>query len=948
MTDRLPLAQRPVLVARFSDIRWLEGASLLAGEARRLDRAAALQQARQAPPLVCHLPTVLRRLRCERFPAFDLLELFAFVRPASFCLPTARGLGEAVGLAIPSEAEGGELLLLRQVAGALLRELTTITKQRRRLLGLAHYLDRAGWSWGPDVLLALTGGTAMPQPDAARMTIPGIAVWEDLPEWSETAPEPQGDSWPVDPAEIRQTLGEMLREGAEQRPQQMDYATSLAPAFAPRLEPGVPNLVLAEAGTGVGKTLGYLTPGALWARKNKAPVWISTYTRHLQHQIDQELDRFYPNASIKSGKVVIRKGRENYLCLLNLAETAGNAGQAQTAIATGLMARWTMATRDGDMIGGDLPGWLPDLLGIGRVQGLADRRGECIYAACPHYSRCFIERSVRRARKAEIVIANHALVMIQAALGADERQLPTRYVFDEGHHLFSAIDSAFAAHLTGQETLDLRRWLLGAEGGRSSRARGLKRRIEDLILDDATAIDLMQQVIQAARILASEGWHQRLIDNHPAGPVEAYLAAVRRQILARAPNDGAGYSLETATLPLDERVAEAAETLDRGLADLQRPLRDLAGRLAKQLDDAADTLETPQRLRIEALSRGLARRAEMELGAWRSMLASLTGGASEDFVDWFALDRSEGREFDVGHYRHWLDPTQPFAEIVAKPAHGIVMTSATLTDGSGTAEAWAAAELRTGAVHLPMPAIRVRVASPFDYATQTRVFIVNDLGRNDLEQLAAAYRSLFLAAGGGALGLFTAIARLREVHRRIAPALEQAGIDLLAQHVDAMENSTLIDIFRGEIDACLLGTDAVRDGVDVPGRALRLIVFDRVPWPRPDLLHKARKAHFGGAAYDDQLTRLKLKQAFGRLVRRADDHGVFVLLDKAMPSRLLTAFPDGVAVERLGLAEVIRRTHDFLAGGTTGAISPDRVSAAKPAGDPIGRPSAAELPRIDG
>ncbi|HWT98278.1 MAG TPA: hypothetical protein VN229_11715, partial [Terriglobales bacterium] len=98
MTDRLPLAQRPVLAARFSDIRWLDGASLLTVEPRRLDRAAALQLARQMPPLVCHLPTVLRRLRCERFPAFDLLELFAFVRPASFCLPTARGLGEAMGL----------------------------------------------------------------------------------------------------------------------------------------------------------------------------------------------------------------------------------------------------------------------------------------------------------------------------------------------------------------------------------------------------------------------------------------------------------------------------------------------------------------------------------------------------------------------------------------------------------------------------------------------------------------------------------------------------------------------------------------------------------------------------------------------------------------------------------------------------------------------------------
>jgi ATP-dependent DNA helicase DinG len=127
-----------------------------------------------------------------------------------------------------------------------------------------------------------------------------------------------------------------------------------------------------------------------------------------------------------------------------------------------------------------------------------------------------------------------------------------------------------------------------------------------------------------------------------------------------------------------------------------------------------------------------------------------------------------------------------------------------------------------------------------------------------------------------------------------------------------MDTGTLIDIFRAEEDACLLGTDAVRDGVDVPGRSLRLIVFDRVPWPRPDILHRARKAEFGGPAYDDMLTRLRLKQAFGRLVRRADDTGVFVLLDPRLPSRLCGAFPHGVEVQRIGLAEAVQITRDFL------------------------------------
>jgi ATP-dependent DNA helicase DinG len=295
------------------------------------------------------------------------------------------------------------------------------------------------------------------------------------------------------------------------------------------------------------------------------------------------------------------------------------------------------------------------------------------------------------------------------------------------------------------------------------------------------------------------------------------------------------------------------------------------------------------------------------------MLATLKAERPPEVVDWLAVERIEGRELDLGFYRHWIDPTRPFAEAVLAGVQGAVVTSATLTDGSGDTESdWSIAEARTGAAHLPRPAIRAGVPSPFDYGAQTRVFIVTDLGRDDANQVAAAYRELFLAAGGGALGLFTAIVRLRAVQARIARPLEQAGLPLYAQHVDRLDTATLVDIFRAEPESCLLGTDAVRDGVDVPGEALRLIVFDRVPWPRPDIRHRARRAAFGGRRYDDMLTRLKLKQAYGRLVRRADDRGVFVLLDSQMPSRLLGAFPEGVPVARLGLAEAVAATRAFL------------------------------------
>ena len=167
---------------------------------------------------------------------------------------------------------------------------------------------------------------------------------------------------------------------------------------------------------------------------------------------------------------------------------------------------------------------------------------------------------------------------------------------------------------------------------------------------------------------------------------------------------------------------------------------------------------------------------------------------------------------------------------------------------------------------------------------QVRIFVINDIDRRDPVALASAYRELFLASGGGALGLFTSVRNLRAVEERIAVPVAEAGLTLYAQHVDRLDAGTLVDLFRAEENACVLGTDALRDGVDVPGRSLRLVVFDKVPWPRPTILHKARREHFG-RGYDDLLTRLRLKQAFGRLIRSQADKGCFVILEPATPTR---------------------------------------------------------------
>ena len=899
-------------------------------------RVAPLAEARElfrrGPVLFAHAGMTAGRLglsapaRSRRL--FDILELFAFVRPATFCAPSAVGLALAIGLNEPSDILD-QAEAARTAAHQLLAELAAApTPSREEALAQAETLGRAGWAWAAPVIGALRSA-----PIGRPWRGAGLDVWSRLPEWEDQAPVGEPGSRPIDPAAASAWLAELLQRSGldEARPLQSQYAAETAHAFQPRLREGEPMMVLAEAGTGIGKTLGYLAPASLWAEANGPGVWISTFTRALQRQIERESRAIYPDPVVRARKAVVRKGRENYLCLLNFQD-AVNAAQLGgfDLIGLGLAARWIRATRDGDMTGGDFPAWLPSLFAVATASqagssNLVDRRGECIHAACAHYRACFVEKAIRASRGADLVIANHALVLSQAAFdgartargqkGDIETTRLRRVVFDEGHHLFDAADSAFSAALSGAEAAEMRRWIRGPEG-RGRRGRGLETRLLDMLDDRDDARQALVEATHAAAALPGEGWSGRIAPGtgacNPIGPIETFLVAVFEQLRARSSASDIG--MECAARPSLDRVRETARAAAAAVSAIERPLLLLARRLGDLLDDDADTLEGGERGRIEGALRGLDRRARMTLPAWRSMLAAIDEDAEDDpdFVDWFDAVFLYGRVVDVAARRHWVDPTEPLTAAVIAPAHGVLVTSATLADSS-LIDPFALAEMRTGAARLPERPKTLRLASPFDYAANARVLVVNDVARDDPRQIAAAMRELFVAAGGGAVGLFTAIRRLKAVHERIAAPLAEQGIALYAQHVDPLDVGALVDIFRAESDSCLLGTDAVRDGMDVPGRPLRLLVFDRVPWPRPDILHKARRTRFGGKTYDDAVARGRIAQAFGRLIRRAEDKGVFVMLDAAAPTRLFSGLPQGVQLERVGLVEAIEATARHLA-----------------------------------
>ena len=900
----------PALHASHSGI-WIADAAKDGGGTRPIGRGEAIRIAADTPVILLNAALIGQRLGYAELSGLDLLELFAFLCPARFMVPTPRGLARVTGLAEPRD-DAAVAGFLRDATAALLDMVDGDWPEREGAWTAAQSLFRLRWTWAPLLTQRLK------KPDVAERWL-----FSKLGEWSEGAPRAQPRTVTLDPEETQARLASLTGSTAEQRPGQRAFAQGAREAFGPRMVAGSPNMVLAEAGTGIGKTLGYLAPASLWAAKADGAVWVSTFTKALQRQLAQESARLFPDAAERRVKVVTRKGRENYLCLLNLEDALQGGFAGRAAILAQLVARWASYSADGDMVGGDLPGWLATLFRRNGATALTDRRGECVYAGCPHYRKCFIEKAARASAQADLVIANHALVMVNAVRGRETMTRPTRYVFDEGHHLFDAADAMFSTALTGAETIELRRWVIGPESSGRGRRRGLAARLSDVASYDEAGGRAIADAVVAAQALASDGWLQRLGEGAPFGPIETLLAAVRGLTFARAEQDGdTGYGLETELAELDPALIEAAGPAADALDALVRPLVTLGRRLEAVLDDAPDWMDGPARARIEGAVASLGWRAET-VAAWLSLLARIGGPVSPDFVDWLAVDRVEGRDYDVGLHRHWLDPTRPFAEIVLKPAHGVLVTSATLRGGGATTqEGWDVAEARTGAAHLPRGASRFEAASPFDYATQAEVLIVTDIKRGDMGALANAYARLGCASGGGMLGLFTAIRRLRGVHARIADRLAREGLPLYAQHVDPIDTGTLVDIFRDDPAASLLGTDALRDGVDVPGRSLRLVVLEGVPWPKPTVLHAARRLaaapEGGGSAYDDRIVRARLAQAFGRLIRRADDHGAFVLLSAAMPSRLLTAFPPGVPIRRVTLDEAVDRAAALPSAAQTG------------------------------
>lgn len=658
--------------------------------------------------------------------------------------------------------------------------------------------------------------------------------------------------------------GGIAREHAryEDRPSQRAMAVAIARLYN---DGGVG---LLEAGTGVGKSLGYLVPALRWAASNKQRTVVSTNTINLQEQLVRKDLPFLAKAlDDQPVRFALLKGWRNYLCLARL-EQARSSGNAlfEEGLQEELDAihAWAQRTRDGS---------LSDITITPRVElwdEIAAEPDVCQRARCPHYDKCFLFKARKEAAQADVIVVNHHLLLsdlaVRRASGnwGEAAVLPAydRLVIDEGHHL----EDAAATHLGSVVS---RRSLQRLFNRLERRGRGL---FSALIMRLAASNDLLssasldmvssrlQPAMQAVR--DKSGMLFDLLD--------AFLQESGESVV-RLTDDFATHPIWRAGLrgALEDTLGDI-DVLADGLQLVRERLE--GEKTGKKLDDAVMPLLNEMR--------AVTRRLQLAGDGLRRGLDPAPGEAT---IRWVEV---KGRERAVSVSAVPLDLAPILREDLFKRAMTTVVTSATLaTDGRFDFLA-----SRLGLDDPELEPLTGVYPSPFRYKEQAILAVPSDVPAPNVSapsHFSAVGRvtlDLAEAANGGMFVLFTSH---RDV-RAMAAELKARGVERrwpILVHGDETRD-TLLGRFRDSGGAVLIGTASFWEGVDVPGDALRALLIAKLPFRVPTEPITAANceaiAARGGDPFRDYMlphAALRLKQGFGRLVRTSADRGVVVIAD---------------------------------------------------------------------
>jgi len=673
----------------------------------------------------------------------------------------------------------------------------------------------------------------------------------------------------------------------EARAGQVEMAAAVARVF----DRG--GLLLAEAGTGTGKTLAYLVPAIL----RRERVLISTGTKNLQEQIFFKDIPALRDALGVPFTATYMKGRANYLCLHKLDQLndgdprALRGGGSQRALGEEvflpIIRQWSATTQTGDRaeledLPEDLPFW-------NEVAATADT---CLGSECERYDDCFITRMRQRAAASDVVIVNHHLLCADAAVrqNAYGEVIPAchRAVLDEAHQLEDIATQYFGYSLSNYRVEEL--------------ARDVERSLVAIVGDDRQARDDIAKAIEKLRDYA-RAFFTELAFAHRGDRAERGRAAtewgrgptsVKNEERVRATADSLAQASEPAA-----HLASALDIVQSTLALLVRLQADRAGHDddRETRDEMIATLvrrsgEIRDDLRF--LMRGGAERGE---GVNAERVREAGAGVNKSFV-YFVEFRGRGIFLRAAP----IDVSAIVRELLLDKMHATVLTSATLAvDGS-----FDYIRDRLGIRR----AEEVRLASEFDFARQAILYLPRRMPdpRSEGFEVAAGREviEILKRTEGRAFVLFTSYSTMRAVQ-----AIAELSLDypILAQ--GTAPRSQLLKLFRDTPHAVLFATSSFWQGVDVAGDALSCVIVDKLPFASPgDPITAARIDAIrtrGGdpfAEYQVPLAILTLQQGLGRLIRHRRDRGVMAVLDPRLRTmgygrRFISSLPPAPVVHDL-------------------------------------------------
>jgi Rad3-related DNA helicase/DNA polymerase III epsilon subunit-like protein len=771
----------------------------------------------------------LRSLLSESFGSrliYDTLDLARILLPTyeSHSLPLlSRRLGiphDRPHRALSDARATGDLFRVLVGAGRLLPE-ATLLEMRRVAAQAPGPLD----AFLGDVMLRPGVDAAAPVDHSATATPEAVPRVRDRPELAL-----QGRSVGEAAAALLGPDGPLAaREGYEYREAQLQMAMAIGQTLERKRR------LMVEAGTGVGKSLAYLTPLALWASRTGKRAVVATHTVNLQEQL---ADRDLPAVAgllDQPVSVAVLKGRNHYLSLrrwqrfLAASDIAGHEPDIASIRFKLKILVWLASTTTGDRAEVALAGDEEQLW-----RRVASDVTDCLGPACANWpnARCHMVSARRSAADAAIVVTNHALL-----LAGNERQGQVlgpyeALVIDEAHHLESVATEQLGVTVRLAElTLVLDR--LPARPG------------TPLATDLERCREAGQRLFGDAKGFMSA----RLGGEHAANGRVGLSEGVRS-------DPGFGF--------VERSAVHAAGVLQR-----------TAGVIAAHSDAGVQTELLPQ-----------PDRGDDELEHAASALAGIAAAIDhvivrprDGMVAWIEM-RGEQAELHEAP----IDVSVPLAETVFDPVESVVLTSATLSVGGGF-------DFIRHRVGIGATAEELTLPSPFDYLRQAVCILPEDATAYDDPmhdlQMTALIDGIASRLDGHTLVLFTSYGPLKRVWALLQERLDARGIASLAQGLDGTRRQ-ILQSFLADPRTVLLATSSFWEGVDIPGDRLRCVVIDKLPFPVPsDPLVRARSEQlrdpFG--EYILPVAIIRLRQGFGRLIRSASDRGAVVLCDPRLRTR---------------------------------------------------------------